>query len=150
MNALEVIDALCDMMQNLEGRFDWGSDHEGIYLDIISDATHQGIRYHTYDAHEPGLLYDARPDIDIHLRRNLRGIIGWLEEHHANLDDPRPYTPTGVAFKWNRRGTLNISWYCHSAKKSRKQVNKEISCTPQEYPLLQQALAATEEGHQDE
>lgn len=144
MNALEVIDALCDIMENLEGRFDWGRDEDGSWLDIISDATNYGIRYHTANVEQPGILFNAKPNIDINLRKNLAGVIGWLEEHHFDYK-PRPYVPTGVAFKWNKRGTLNISWECHSAKKARKQVNKEISCTPQEYPFLQQALTKESE-----
>lgn len=61
MNALEVIDALCDLMEGLEGRFDWGKDEDGLWLDIISDATQYGIRYHTSNVDVPGMLYKAQP-----------------------------------------------------------------------------------------
>lgn len=150
MNALEVIDALCDLMEGLEGRFDWGKDEEGIWLDIISDATQYGIRYHTSNVDVPGMLYKAQPKVDYHLRRHLRGVIGWLEEHHAeNLDKFRPYTPSSVAFRWNKRGSIRIDWRVENKHQSRFTVNKDIpEIAPTDLPFLHKALSGESEDGQ--
>jgi hypothetical protein len=141
MNALEVIDRLCDLLEGLEGRFDWGSDEQGPYLDLISDKNFVCIRYHTFDIEYAGVFYEADAALDIQLRKNLRGIIGWLEEHHMADFTPRPYTPINVSFSWHKSGNLNIRWQVQTRKgQPTFQANKEpVEIQQEEFPLLNEA-----------
>ena len=143
MTALDILHEITKLTKDLEGRFVTGKDECGLWLEIRIPAADLNIRYYAEDIDCPGLLSSSRPDLDQAIRRNLTGIIGWLEEWSSDCKS-KIYVPQEVGFNWTKKGRIAISWSNGKGTPLKYYVNSNLS--RESFPYLNKFLLDKEAG----